>query len=1164
MKKILLSFLGTFAAVSMAAQPVAPKFTTSGDTTWYYVRFTRGSNVLADQKPGLKTAALSVTAQTQRWALVGSANNFQLLSKTGNRVSWNGSQFSTTSSSTGEALKITASSSDAASWEIQRVANRAGTKMNQVGVIKVGQDLGEWTAGDPNNNLKFVVSTPKLPTFSEETGTPAWYFLQFANSGNTVVSAGVGQNAVQGTAKPEPTQLWQLVGTRDNFYLKNAAGEYLGISGTGDAARLRAYATPQATRFKLVETTNGSYFPAWEIQAVGLTGNSNLNEWGGAVVGYELGFWTRGDVNNPLLFVAQDEMEYADYIVEPSTTYQPVNPLTLWYTVPTTLAETKVGDKWKDFVLPLGNGQLGATVYGGVKKEEIQFNEKTLWKGRSSDNSSSYGAYQNFGSVFIENLDSDAFDPTDAKKATDYARYLDLNKSVAGVQFANADGSVKYTREYIASYPDGVIAMRLKASQPGKQTVRISLKPGSNVETSYADNAGTFGGSFETISYNARMKVVNTGGTIVTTPKGIEVTGADEILVILKGATNFDMSKSTYVDNTLNLANTVKAAVDAAGAKGWEAIYADHQADYAQLFNRVDFQLTGAASTVDTKSLIDQYTQSLKGTADPKALMLEQLYYNYGRYLMISSSRGVDQPSNLQGIWNHVNNAPWGADIHSNINVQMNYWPAEANNLSDLHYPFLNYVITMANSPQWKSYARAAGATKGWTCYTENNIFGGVGSFMHSYVIANAWYSTHLWQHYRYTLDKEYLKKAFPAMWSATQFWLDRLKLRDGKYVCPNEYSPEHGPTEDGVAHAQQLVYDLFSNTKKAIDVLGADAAVDAAELNKLNDRFSKLDNGLAIEKYTGAWGTTVNGITSGTDILREWKYSNYTRGFNGHRHMSHLMCLYPFAQVNPGDDYFQAAVNSLKLRGDESTGWSMGWKINLWARAQDGNHAHKILEYALQHTSSGKGGVFYNLFDVHPEYLFQIDGNFGACAGISEMLMQSQTDTIQFLPALPSVWKEGSMKGMKAVGNFSVDFSWKDSKLAMAKIVSHKGQPLMIKYPKIESDYAVLVNGAPVTPETLRSGLIRVNAAEGDVVTLNFTEAATGISSVSAAAPSLNVQGRQVTVSGSLQTSVVDLAGRHLLTTTASHFTLPAGKAFILTMQPAKGKAISQKVVVE
>lgn len=572
---------------------------------------------------------------------------------------------------------------------------------------------------------------------------------------------------------------------------------------------------------------------------------------------------------------------------------------------------------------------------------------------------------------------------------------------------------------------------------------------------------------------------------------GIVVENADECLFIISADTDFDAYSPTMTSGTENLSAKVYERIAAAERKGWNALYKDHVSDYKSLFDRTRFELA-SANTMPTDELIRRYAYRKTGT-EPEALMLEELYFAYGRYLAISSSRGVDLPSNLQGIWNGSQRPPWNSDIHSNINVQMNYWPVENTNLSELHLPFLNYIINMSDSESWKRYAKDAGQDRGWTCYTENNIFGGVGSFMHEYVIANAWYCSHLWQHYRYTLDKAFLKKAFPAMLSATQFWLDRMIIdeKDGTYVCPQEYSPEHGPVEDGMPHAQQLVWELFDNTLQAVDILGAkECGICKQELKQIRDCYSKIDRGLATEVYDGAWGEEFNGVRKGDKILREWKYSPYTAGEREHRHISHAMCLYPFNQIMDDPELFEAMVNTLKVRGDASTGWSMGWKMNLWARALDGDHAHDILELALRHHDGdgvnyhGGGGINFNLYDSHPP--FQIDGNFGAAAGIAEMLMQSYNGEIHILPALPSVWEAGSMKGLKATGDFEVSIRWADGKASLIEIKNCQGQPCTVRYPGLENA-VTKVNGKVVNIKKTGAESFRIPSKAGDIITIEF-----------------------------------------------------------------------------
>ncbi len=1174
MKRIFFFLTALMTCLCTSAQGTPPDFSTEDAPAWYRVQFKTGSAYLTDKglNANLQTATLT-NSDEQQWQLIGTADNFVMKNKAGRYVNFSSGKY--TASSKGVALKIVASTHGGSEdcWEIQRVGQEQS--MNQWGGSGAGKALGEWTAGDANNPINFIPLSISKPEFSNET-TEKWYFIQSKKGGTVLADNGVGTPILLAASDPIDEQLWKLVGDETSFQLVNKAGRYAIVSnkalgadepnnGAACSNPIRSSETEYKGGYTLAESTSENYAPAWMIKPNRHSGGY-FNCWGGAGEGCTIGLWTAtGDDNNAFVFVDPDKMTYKDYKSVGIEGFIPENKLTLWYTQPATTARLFPGDRgysnWMEYSLPIGNGQFGASIFGGIHKDEIQFNEKTLWSGRSSDVSAEYGDYENFGSVFAENL-SEGFGYASTEAAQDYYRLLDLSNAIAKVSFKNNDKSITYNREYIASNPDGVVVARYTASEAGKLNLRFTMqsgKPGVKATTSYAEGEGNFSGKLETVSYNARFKVVPTGGEMTTGEDGITVRGADEILVILAGATDFDAYTTSYISGTAKLASKVQALVNDAAAKSWTELNNAHVADHKSFFDRCQFELAGTKNEMPTNELIDTYNNG----NGANALMLEQLYFAYGRYLEIGSSRGVDLPSNLQGIWNNMSEAAWNSDIHSNINVQMNYWPAEPTNLSEMHVPFLNYIINMADSPQWKGYASKAGQSEGWTCYTENNIFGGCGSFMHNYVISNAWYCTHLWQHYRYTLDKEYLKKAFPAMWTCSRFWVLRLKLAsDGTYECPNEYSPEHGPgAENGVAHAQQLVWDLFANTVAAAEILGEDAGVNSTQLAILKDRLEKLDKGLATETYDGSWG---NAIPSGSELLREWKYSTFKSGENGHRHMSHLMCIYPFNQVTPSSPYFEAAVNSMKLRGDGATGWSMGWKINLWARVHDGDHARQILRNALAH-SGGGAGVYYNLYDAHSP--FQIDGNFGACAGVAEMLMQSHTDTIQILPALPTAWKEGEIKGLKAVGDFTVDIAWSAGKATRAIIVSNQGQPLVVSYKDIVGKN-IYVNNTKVDVEANGTDIVTIPAAAKDVVVLDLdgTYDPVGIEKATAAAVNFKVDGRTVSIDNAKQVKVIDLAGRTIQSSTKSTFSVDeaAGKVVVLQITDKNGKVSAHKVVMK
>lgn len=913
-----------------------------------------------------------------------------------------------------------------------------------------------------------------LPKFTSAADGETWYYIRFRKGGAVIQDEGEGKPILTGTAARTDAQLWKLTGRQNNARITNKSGRHLNYNGERFITSASKF---QALR--LMQNASAKENQAWILQPVGNT-TQGFIQWGGAGAGREVGLWDVNDANNQLEFILPEDIEIADpepeqlkeYATQGALGYRPEHKLTLWYDQPVTAAT--VGDPWMEYALPIGNGQYGAMVYGGIRQERVQLNEKTFWTGNSTE----CGAYQNLGYLYIEQTG----DLLSQGTLKDYVRWLDLSTATAGVSYKTDDRSVSFRQEYIASYPDRCVAIRLSASRPGCLDRKFYFyNPNGRAATYTTEGEGLYYGRPALVSYRNAFRVVPTGGTMSVDETGVSVKGADEILVVITGATDYDPVSPTYIRNTEALPATVAERLKNAAEKGWNALYAAHTDDFGRYFGRVDFDIPTARNTQTTETLVKRYNDSSLSDSQkaPEARMLELLYFHYGRYLLLSSSRGVALPANLQGIWNHSATPPWESDIHANINVQMNYWPAEITNLSDIHMPFLQYVYNMALvQTQWQAYARRSGQSCGWTCYTQNNIFGYSG-WMENYVIANAWYCAHLWQHYRYTLDRAFLKNtAFPVMKSCTDYWMERLvedkRNGDGTLVCPNEFSPEHGPNEDGVPHAQQLTWDLFNSTLKAIAVLGEEAGVSAEYIAGLQDKFERLDPGLHTE--------TVNGKT----FLREWKYTSYNDGNGGergHRHLSHFMALYPCNQIVPGDAYFQPLVNALADRGDESTGWSLGWKMNLWARALDGNHAHRILKRALKHSTyygvdQYQGGIYYNLFDACAP--FQIDGNFGACAGMAEMLLQSYSDTLRLLPALPDAWSAGHMSGLRAVGDFTVDQFWKYRRLTHANIYSGSGKTCYVRYPGLNRALVTDADGQPVEIQVLSSNCISFETQAG------------------------------------------------------------------------------------
>ncbi|MEU6762070.1 glycoside hydrolase family 95 protein [Streptomyces sp. NPDC046853] len=721
--------------------------------------------------------------------------------------------------------------------------------------------------------------------------------------------------------------------------------------------------------------------------------------------------------------------------------------LLLWYAAPAA--------DWEREALPVGNGALGAMVFGTLASERLQFNEKTLWTGGPGSREGydhgdwreprpgaldavreeldekgtltpdavaaelgqprrGYGAHQTFGDLHL--------DMADAPAAPDaaYRRSLDLRRGLATVTYTHRQ--VRHAREFFASCPDGVLVGRLSADRPASVTCTLRhTSPRTDFTAQAAGDRITVRGELADngLRFEAQLRVVQQGGTRTANADGsITVSGADHLWFALAAGTDY---ADTYPDYRGDDPHAdVTRTVDRAIARGHGALRARHLRDHGDLFGRVALDI-GQAAPADVPT--DQLLKGYGGGASAADRALEALFFQYGRYLLIASSRAGSLPANLQGVWNNSTTPPWSADYHTNINLQMNYWLAEAAGLPETTAPYDRFVQAL-RAPGRRT-AKEMFGSRGWVVHNETNPYGFTGvhdwSTAFWFPEAAAWLTAQLYEHYRFGGSTEYLRStAYPAMKEAAEFWLDNLRTdpRDGTLVVTPSYSPEHGDFTAGDSMAQQIVHDLLTNTLEAARVLG-DSAAFRADLDKA---LGKLDPGLRV----GSWGQ-----------LQEWKADLDDRT-DDHRHVSHLYALHPGRQIEPGSKWADAAKVSLTARGDGGTGWSKAWKVNFWARLRDGDHAHKMLAEQL------RSSTLPNLWDTHPP--FQIDGNFGATSGIVEMLLQSQFDVIEVLPALPASWPGGSVRGLRARGGATLDITWSGGRATRVVLTASRTRELTVR----------------------------------------------------------------------------------------------------------------------